>query len=97
MGKSKELHEYEDTCTVILQAQKNKYGIKEPISGQVQAYFQFDFKGYCRADVDNLLGQIFDLLQKSGILLNDKQITVGSFRVRDYVSSDQTLVLIEEL
>lgn len=98
LGKSTGLQEYEENCTIILQAQKNSKGIREPLQGKLRAFFQFEFGGCCRADFDNLIGTASDVLQRSGIIANDKQIKKGGWYVKEHTGGqDQTLIEIEIL
>jgi Holliday junction resolvase RusA-like endonuclease len=48
-----------------------------PLPGQLKAYMLFRFKNRSNEpDIDNLLGGPLDVLQKAGIIENDRQILV---------------------
>ena len=44
------------------------------ITGEVDVSYTFHIKGRLNADLDNLCASINDLLQKAGVIENDKQI-----------------------
>jgi Holliday junction resolvase RusA-like endonuclease len=74
LGKSKEFTQFEKDSAFILNAQKNKQGIKNPLSGDLKIIsLKFEFKGAQRSDLDNMLTSILDLLQDCGVIENDKQ------------------------
>jgi Holliday junction resolvase RusA-like endonuclease len=91
LGKSDNLTDYEQTCAILLNIQKNKLGIRKPLEGPLRVDYLFEFKGEAKVDFDNAITGITDVLQapgpkdkfKVGIIQNDKQIKKGSFEIRE--------------
>lgn len=91
--KSKELKEYEENTTMILQSQINKQGLTKPVfTTPVKARFFFYFKGKCNCDWDNLCGAPSDCCQKSGILQNDKLIKQAEIRIIEDAGVDKCVI-----
>ena len=55
--------------------------VKEHYSGDVDVSYAFTYKGKLWTDCDNAMAGINDILQKSGIIDDDKQIKSGTFIV----------------
>lgn len=71
--RSQDFHSFEDSAIWEVKSQVNKFQ-GEQINLKNKVIFQFFLKR--DKDVDNLLGSVFDILQKSGIIKNDKEITL---------------------
>lgn len=54
---------------------------KERYTRNVDVSYTLNYKGLLWTDADNSIAGLNDILQKSGILLDDKQITSGTFIV----------------
>lgn len=54
--------------------------VRERHTGKVHVDYIFQMKGKIDTDCDNMIGGINDILQKAGIIDNDKNITEGSFK-----------------
>ncbi len=55
-------------------------GIKDHYDGRCKVNYIFQMKGKLDSDCDNMIGGINDILQKAGIIADDKNITEGLFR-----------------
>lgn len=97
LGKSDRLKEFEERCQLILTAQKNRYGLKEPISYPLQVnYLRIEIEGAQRQDLDNILTSIFDAMQDCGIIKNDKQFRyVNSLYIIDRAIRDLATIEIQ--
>jgi len=93
IGKPRNLLQYEADALLILNAQKNKIGLKS-ITTMIKAEFRFNFKSVCRADGDNLVKCLKDLLQKSGIVVNDRIIKDVHYRVYEKCTEDSTEIFL---
>lgn len=59
---------------------KKQYGKKKPYDGLVFIDYCFLLKGKTSTDCDNMIASINDLLEKAGIITNDKNVVSGTFR-----------------
>ena len=88
LGKGDALQDFEETCAILLNIQKNKLGIREPLKGSLRVNYLFEFKGNTAGDVDNFMASVNDVMEagkgkfKVGIFQNDSQIEEGSFKIR---------------
>lgn len=65
--------------------------------GPVHIDYDFAFKGKMETDIDNAISGINDILEKSGIIDNDKNIKSGTFRVQGNYSDWKTIIKIRKL
>ncbi len=79
----------------ILQIRKQLRGKRGPIfSGNVHVEYEFRMKGLIRADADNLMAGINDILQKAGVIADDNFITDGCFKKISGCKDWETTVII---
>lgn len=88
---SKAYLEFEESALWQLKAYKERH------KGPVDVVYTFEMKGKLDADCDNLIGGINDILEKSGIIDNDKNIVSGSFVKYHGFKDWRTMVRIEEV
>ena len=97
LGKDAGLVQYEKDCHLILTAQKNRLGMKEPLSGRLHCECVFEFKGKNRADLDNLTTMAWDVCVSAGIIADDFLIKSCKMEVRYDTGKDRTLIGFEVL
>jgi Holliday junction resolvase RusA-like endonuclease len=56
--------------------------VKEHYKGEVDVDYVFTFKGKLYCDVDNAIAGVNDILEKAGVLENDRNIKSGTFLVQ---------------
>lgn len=59
---------------------KSQFKKRNPYKGDLYIDYTFLMKGKGATDVDNLMSGVNDLLQKAGVIEDDKNILSGSFR-----------------
>ena len=80
---------------MLIRAQKNQQGLREPIAGPCHAAFRFECKGVMRLDSDNAMAGLFDSFQKAAVVVNDKLFKTGSWEIVEQTGKpDQTVVRI---
>src|SRR6185295_5485819 len=84
-------------CLIILTAQKNVQGIKEPITCKLRGHYIFEYIGEAPSDGDNLQVGANDLLQLAKIIKNDKQVKVWAGCVKELTGREQTIVKLRPL
>jgi len=95
IGKDSSLRKYEEDCLLILTAQKNVLGLRDPITVPVRMKYIFEFIAECPADGDNLETGTNDVIQSAKILKNDKQIKEAHWIIQEHTGREQTLIEIE--
>jgi len=77
---SKAYESFEKEAVFQIQQQiKHAYPGFEPFATPISATYFFVLKGRLRADVDNLMASINDVLQKAGVIVDDNLIVMGAF------------------
>lgn len=79
----------------IIQIKKQTKGALRPIfSNEVYVDYEFRMKGSIRADTDNLMVGINDILQKAGVIADDNLITGGFFnKISGYKDWETNVVI----
>jgi len=70
---------------------------KERHQGPVEVHYVFEMKGKMDTDFDNLISGLNDVLEKAGIIDNDKNIQFGSFAKYHGFKDWRTLIKIEDI
>lgn len=95
--KDPELVAFEEKALWQLKSQKSKYTkTKFPLSSDMKLYIMIDIMKRDK-DMDNTLGTVFDLIQKSGIIENDILITELEVIKRRKQEKDLTRIMIKEI
>lgn len=64
--------------------------------GKIHVDYIFAFKGKLETDVDNAIAGINDILEKAGVIENDKFIKSGTFQVKGGYQSWKTIIKIKK-
>lgn len=72
---SKAYKQFEEDSLWLLKSVDEKY------EGKIHVNYKFYYKGKMKTDVDNAIAGINDILEKAGIIDNDKNIVSGSFEI----------------
>ena len=90
-GKSKTLREYENALDLLIMAQKNTQGLREPISTPCHIAMRFETKGVMRLDGDNAMQGVWDAMQKCGVVVNDKLFKTWSGEIVENTGLPDTI------
>lgn len=82
---------FEESALWQLKAHKARF------KGKVTIDYEFRMKGKLDTDVDNMIAGINDILEKSGIIDNDKNVVAGSFAKYPGFKDWQTVITIIKL
>lgn len=66
---------------------------KLPLTAKLRVEYTFEVSGW-EKDGDNMEKTINDILQKSGVIKNDKQIKNHSTAIKDKATMDKTIAMI---
>jgi len=88
---SKRYKEFENDALMQLNAYRERY------VGAIGIYLTFEMKGRLDTDLDNMVTSIIDVLQKKGIIDNDKNIKMITAVKQSGYKDWQTHITIKEL